>query len=418
MGPVFVIGPPRCGTTLMLDLLAAHPQVSAHGEDFHRFHHSLVRLRDRQSRDEHFRLTTADAAPELALEYREAIAAALAAARRPQFVLKISTLSIQVDFVKALVPEARFIQLVRDGRDAMLSSEGLRLALEAEQGHPRALGPAPDPFGLWCVERLGQPLLAAAANWYYHVTRSWLDLGFAGGDAFLRLRYDDLLADPGGVMTRVLRFVGLPEHRRVTRALADVRDRPGRPGGLGFSTTQARGERRVGRFADELSPDLRLLVAPLFATPLALLGYEADAEPDGDALRAAAARLGVDGQLWADRVSLEREWFELHRRTFAPERLLRQPDEPRPTSRPLLVDGAVAGSRALWGDGQAGERISWVHKQDRRHVFADAGNRWPSLAPRLDGRTTVEALEREHGLGAEERALLARLHGLGFVGYA
>ncbi len=76
---LFVIGPPRSGTTLLLELLGRHPLVTKHSDDFHRFHHDLGLFRDRGATGDHYRLTTRDATPELSRAYRDAIDAARAA---------------------------------------------------------------------------------------------------------------------------------------------------------------------------------------------------------------------------------------------------------------------------------------------------------------------------------------------------
>jgi hypothetical protein len=411
MRPYFVIGPPRSGTTLIHDLLDLHPAVSAHSESFHTFHHNLLRFRHRTDPEEQFRLTTSDAGPALAEEYRNAMHAA--AGDCDVFLLKISTLSIQVDFVRALVPEARFIQLVRDARDAACSMEDLRRTLEAEQGHERLLGPAPDPFGLWCAERWHNKHLRAAASWYYHVTRSMLDLGFAGGDACLRLRYEDFLAEPRATAERVLAFLGLDVPAGLQEALRQVSAIPAEPGGIGFSTCQAPGQ-RIGRYRDELDPRLRHTVAPLLETPMLLLGYSPDPPGSCEQFAASCAGLGVDAGEWRERVEREIAWFSLHRRVFSPESMLRQTDYPTPHSRPLLVDGAMVGHRAFVGDGAGQGGVSWVQKQNRRHDFHDPDRTLLAVADRLDGNHTVAEL----GLDAAACTVLEQLAGQGFVGYA
>jgi hypothetical protein len=412
---IFIVGPPRSGTTLMLELLGEHPLVSAHSRAFHRFHHDLMLFRDRQTRDDHFRLGTADATPEIARAYRAAITEHVPAGST--FVLKISTLSIQIDFVRALVPEARFIQMVRDGRDAICSIEDLRKTLEQQQGAPRQLGPAPDPFGLWCAEHFADPHLRAAANWYYHVTRSMLDLRFAGPDASLRVRYEDLIADPAATIERVLAFAGLQAHRRVSAAFAGVRDAPGKPGGIGFSVSQAKGPKRVGRFETDLSRDLRAAVAPLLERPMLMLGYDADLLSEPSRFDRGCEAIGADAELWRDRVARETTWFDQQQRVFAPERMLERA-QASPDARPLLIDGAAVGASRRLQDGEVVEGIAWVQKQERRHTFPDPKQLWPGVAAALDGSRTIAELCDRFDLGVEAVALLGRLHDLGFVGYA
>jgi hypothetical protein len=296
--------------------------------------------------------------------------------------------------------------------------EGLREALEREQGRPRDLGPAPDPFGLWCVQRGLPRHLAAAASWYYHVTRSFLDLRFAGAERFLRVRYEDLLVDPGAIMRRVLEFMGLAESGGVQEAIGRVSNAPGPPGDLGFSTTQAPGGARLGRFATDLPAGIRTAVAALLDVPMRLLGYTPDPKPDPAVFRTACVELGIDAELWCDRVVSETAWFETQLNVFAPERLLREPDEPSLKSRPLLVEGAAVGTSRRLVDGSFIEGTSFVAKQDRLFEFADRDCKWPAVVTAFDGRLTVEQIQERFALDSDSRLVVAELHGRGFVGYA
>ena len=149
-----------------------------------------------------------------------------------------------------------------------------------------------------------------------------------------------------------------------------------------------------------------------------LLGYESDPVPDAAALASACAELGIDRARWLARVEAECAWFARQERLFAPETLLRQADEPSPSSRPLLVDGAMIGSTVRWVDGAVAEGTSFVAKQDRRASFVDRDCRWPAVAAALNGESAVAELQRRFALDEKGVAILARLHGLGFVGYA
>ncbi len=414
MSETFIIGPPRSGTTLLKDLLAAHPALTVHGEDFHRFHHDLTRFRERTERADHYHLTTAEASPALVAEYREAIAAERAKSGCEHFLLKISTLSIQVDYVKALFPDARFIQLVRDGRDTACSMEDLRRALTA-RGDQRLLGPAPDPLGLWCAAHFDDPLVRAAASWAYHVAHSWLDLRFAGGQAFRRYRYEDLVADPRGLLEEVQRFIGVEPAPEVEVLAGEVRDAPGKEGGVGFSTIQARGPRRVGRYLEEMPAAVRAVISPLLELPMRLLGYEPDPWPEVESFFAACAELGIDPALWRDEVKAEAAWFSTHQEAFHPENVAREVDFTDPSLQPLLVDGAWVGSQRSVTRGGSTNAVSWVHKQDRRHSFEDPDGWWLRLAPELDGTRSLADLTVRFGLPEDVGSRLQRLHGLGFL---
>jgi hypothetical protein len=411
---VFVIGPPRSGTTLLLDLLREHPAVAAVSEEFHRFHHDLGLFPHRHGESDHFRLTARDALPELRAAYAAAIEAA--AGDKPCFLVKISTLSLQVDFIRALFPEARIVQIVRDGRDTVCSMEDLRQAYQREQETPRLLGPAPDPLALEVAERFAaEPHIRGAAAWAYHVTRSHFDLRFAGFGRSLRLRYEDLLADPFETVQRALTFLELPPAAEVERALVDVSDVPRGAQARGFSTSEASGK-RLRRFERDLRPELRTVIAPLLEAGMRIMGYDADPVPSRGELTHACNVLHIHPEAWQSLVERERDWVALHERAFAPQTLLRQSDVPTATSKPLLIDGASFGIHSQTIDGRVAQGHAWVQKQDRRYTFADPLHVWPSIAARMDGAHTAGELAPS-GHREEAFAILERLHGLGFVSY-
>ncbi|HSI05493.1 MAG TPA: sulfotransferase [Myxococcota bacterium] len=410
-----MIGPPRGGTTLMLDALGLNPRVLALGAELHRFHHDLAKFPHRHGEDDHFRLTARDATPELVAEYHDAVDRALAAANKSQLVVKISTLSQQVDYVLAIFPDARFIQCVRDGRDTTCSMEDLRLTLQAEQDHPRLLGPAPDPLSLWAAQTFEHPHLRAGCAWYYHVTRSFLDLRFAGADKVLRLRYEDLVAEPRERLEEVMRFVGLPFDPAQNAAVTATTDMPGAPGSLGFSHSQAQGPRR-NRYLRDLAPELRILLAPLLAGPMRMLGYACDPMPEFPDIQAAASAIGIDLDVWVGRLSAETAWLEKQIRAFDPVKVLREADLPSDEAKPLLIDGATYGCHADTRDGNGAVTHAWVRKQNRSYAFADPSGLWPVIARNLNGNLTLSELVGPDALEAAKQ-LCGRLHGLGFVGY-
>ena len=399
----------------MLDALGLHPEVLALGAELHRFHHDLGKLPHRHGEDDHFRLTARDATPELVADYQATVRQALAASGKSQLVVKISTLSQQVDYVLAIFPDARFVQCVRDGRDTVCSMEDLRLALQAEQDHPRLLGPAPDPLSLWAAETFEHPHLRAGCAWYYHVTRSFLDLRFAGADRFLRLRYEDLLAAPRHRLEEVMRFMDLRLDPAQEPAVTATADMPGSPGALGYSHSQANGP-RLNRYLRDLTPEVRVLLAPLLAGPMQMLGYVCDPMPDFPEMQAAATVVGVDLDAWVARLATETAWLEKQIRAFDPVKMLREPDLPTDESKPLLVDGATYGCHADTRDGVGSIAHAWVKKQNRSYTFADPSALWPVIARKLDGTLTLRELVGQ-AAEAAARELCGRLHGLGFLGY-
>lgn len=91
-----------------------------------------------------------------------------------------------IPLIKHLVPDARFIHIVRDGRDVVASL----VAASSSWG------------GRWAPA----DLRAAAAMWREHVLGA---RSAAGDDRYIEVRYDDLLTDGPGQLVRILAHCGV-----------------------------------------------------------------------------------------------------------------------------------------------------------------------------------------------------------------
>ncbi|MBA2763633.1 MAG: sulfotransferase [Thermoleophilaceae bacterium] len=203
----FIVGSGRSGTTLLRALLDAHPQLAVPPESY--FVVTLARKAETYSKPDGFdrqafvedviahpRFTrwglpseAARAALEAAApaDYPAAVRAlygAYAAAqgksryadKTPKYVKDIPRLS-------SLFPEARFVHIIRDGRDVALSFKDLTWGPN---------GP-----------------IEAALRW-----RGWVELGRAAGrdlgeGRYLEVSYEDLAADPEPVLRRICDFLEL-----------------------------------------------------------------------------------------------------------------------------------------------------------------------------------------------------------------
>ncbi len=416
MKPVFILGPPRSGTTLILELLGGHPEISAHSKRFHTFHHNLQRFESAALRPDHYRQTTADVSIALRQEYGLAIEEALKADKASIFVLKISTLSQQVDYLRALFPDARFIQLVRDARDSICSMESLRQALEKQYNQPRNLGPAADPFSLWSLTHTNHPYLNAACAWHYHITRSWLDRVWVEPENYLRIRYEDLVANPRPSLESIASFLDVDIPDAVEPFLAQIHNSPQKESDIGFSVTQASGL-KVGRYHQELSQAVQRAIAPLIELPMALLGYEPDAPKDEELIIQSCNTLEIEPESWLKKISTEAAFFQLHKDAFAPHRLFRQDPQPNPHKKPLLIDCTELYSRMLHIDGGISREVSGIRKQDRHYEFPDEHTAWPTVAPLLNGVNTVQEIKDRLLLEDDFEELLYQLHQRGFLSW-
>ncbi len=215
---VFVVGCPRSGTTLLQRILDAHPQLAMTPET----HWLPLFYRDRVGLTADGRLT-----PEFAhrlagyrtfarmgigRERLEELVQADPSASYADFVSRLYSLYGEVHgkplvgdktpgyaravrLLRDLWPRARFVHLIRDGRDVALSAAGWK----------RKLPKLEERFPTWRAA----PFATAALWWAWHV-RAACEAGRALGNSFYHeVRYEDLVARPGAVVDGLCRFFGL-----------------------------------------------------------------------------------------------------------------------------------------------------------------------------------------------------------------
>jgi hypothetical protein len=161
------------------------------------------------------------------------------------------------------LPEARFIHIVRDGRDVALSVLGLL-------------------FGPDSVDE-------AARRWKRKVLRGREQA--ARLRHYREVRYEDLVADPGSTVRSVCEYLELPwdpamldYHRHAAERMAVIarrRERQGLdpiPAGYGprihALTSEPPKEERIGRWRAEMAPADRAAYEERAGDLLAALGYE------------------------------------------------------------------------------------------------------------------------------------------------
>lgn len=187
--PVFVLGMPRSGTSLLEQILASHPDVYGGGELT-----PLVRVLERgplpstypqgiaRARAEH--LAAAGNA------YLDAVRAR--AGGKPFATDKCLTNFLYVGGIRAAIPGARFVHCVRDPRDTCLSIY--------EQNFDSGIPYAFDQREVAHVHRLYQEMME---HWH----------NVLGPGVILDVRYEDLVADVEQETRRLLDHVGLDWHQ-------------------------------------------------------------------------------------------------------------------------------------------------------------------------------------------------------------
>ncbi len=177
--PVFIVGMPRSGTSLLEQMLASHPQIHGAGE---------LRYWDRA-------FATLEAAAREARPARLAAAAegylALQRARsqpRARIIDKMPANFLYAGLIHALFPQARFLHLRRDPRDTCLSmyfqNFPLTNAYANDLGH---------------LAHYYRQYHALAGHWSRELPAA----------AWLEVPYEDLVAAPESWLRRALGFLGL-----------------------------------------------------------------------------------------------------------------------------------------------------------------------------------------------------------------
>lgn len=232
--PIFIVGCPRSGTSILYQLLRRLPQTSSLGGEGHAlwetFHHP--RAKDWSS--------NALGADDVGSVERRYISWGIRLlAGRGRFVDKTPRNVLRLPYLDALFPDARYLFLFRDGR-ALVSSliVGWRRRPEPSYILPSAFSVQGVADRYWHFllppgwrELDGHPVEDVCALQYTASLEAMLS--FHDGldpSRFVDLRYEDLVADPSIEMERVHRSLDLPFGPHQTeRVRAEVKRPAGPP---------------------------------------------------------------------------------------------------------------------------------------------------------------------------------------------
>jgi tetratricopeptide (TPR) repeat protein len=186
--PIFVIGLPRSGTTLVSEILAAHGQVGNAGE-IETMTWIAAQMRGSRPLAE-MELSLAEQGPEkvraLAATYVNVTAHLVSPKPRP--VDKMPNNFLYLAEIAILFPDARFVDCTRNAADTFIS------AIQTEMNEAHSYSHDPGDFALY-------------HHHHRRLMRHWKD---ALPGRIFDLGYESLVMDPRAVVADLLAFLGLP----------------------------------------------------------------------------------------------------------------------------------------------------------------------------------------------------------------
>lgn len=220
--PIFVLSAPRSGSTLLFETLARAPGLFTVGGESHNIFESIPKLRPAAHEFDSNRLTAEQADPvtveQLKTNFQtrlmdrrgQAPAPELAAVRMLE---KTPKNALRVSFLNRAFPDALFVYLYREPRDAISS------IIDAWKStrfvtYPKLPGWEGPPWSLLLIEGWrelkGKPVEEIAAEQWRQANRTILnELEMLDARRCCAVDYASLLADPEALMRRVCAFAGI-----------------------------------------------------------------------------------------------------------------------------------------------------------------------------------------------------------------
>jgi hypothetical protein len=219
----FIVGCPRSGTTLLQRLVDAHPQMAVTPETHwipRWFHKRPGKLQDGLVTKQFLRkLIAYPRFLELGIDPLELKKMIKGGKRVPydHFISKVYDLygqrwgklivgdktpgyARELPTLHLLWPEARFVHLIRDGRDVCLS------ILNWERAKSWKVGEGAARFRTWAQDPVG----TSALWWEWHVRLAREAGEHLGGGLYYELRYESLVAHPKDECRALCEFLGVP----------------------------------------------------------------------------------------------------------------------------------------------------------------------------------------------------------------
>jgi len=255
MNIAFIVGCARSGTSILGELIGSHPEVAYKHEA-----HRVWKIAGLGENNSH-RLTEQHATSSVKEQIRKRFEKKKGNAWL--FVEKCPRSVLRLPFIREIFPEARFIHIIRDGRDAACSM------LPGIGGNEwRHLKP-PNWQQLFQQDR-GVMRCAKAWKTIMEIALSDLD-----GAPHFSLKYEELVQNPEKLAKEILQFLELPDHAAVFEFCKKVQNSTADSYQPQQQTKWYRDDHqvRVGRWRENLQDDEAQAVEDLLRPMLTRLGY-------------------------------------------------------------------------------------------------------------------------------------------------
>lgn len=266
--PVFIIGAPRSGTSLLYAILRRSGKLRHWPGESHEIweadYHPALRGWASNA------LTADDVDPEAAKRIKRAFF--LVTGTRHRLIDKTPRNALRVGFVDALFPDARFIYIKRDGREninSLINAWRTPRYRTYELPEPHAI-PGVDPkwwkfvlYPGWREDREGPLEVVTAKQWIHSNTGAMEGFARVAPERVLELRYEDLVDASVEEVGRVMGFLDLPYEAAVKEKAAATSTTP-----INTVTPPERGKWR------KENPTEIESVTDLIAPTMEAMGYE------------------------------------------------------------------------------------------------------------------------------------------------
>ncbi|MEM8757978.1 MAG: sulfotransferase [Planctomycetota bacterium] len=276
--PIILVGTQRSGTTYMGDVLGTHPDVAYWVEP----RHVWVRGNAYSPDD---RLSAENATPAVRARIRKTFYRFMWSAGKTRLAEKTPSNCMRLPFIDAVLPEARILLIVRDGRSVLRSTgeimrRGMPVARIAQRARQTPLtewpaefgalagavtskitrkplrywGPKPPGWRDWIGLHRDEML---ARQWAGGLTCALDDADILGPDRVLRFKYEDLMRNPAELMPRIADFCRLPDAQPMIDHVVGSADAS-----------------RIDKWRSELADETLDRVLPIMQPVLERLGYD------------------------------------------------------------------------------------------------------------------------------------------------